>query len=712
MRYLLVFIMIFVPMFLAAQDSSNVSLISNLYNFWGFTEDVEISGDYAFMPDAFFGLRVIDVSDPANLTTETFPEISSSKQLAISEDMLYATDYMGNMLAVDISNPLAPELLGSCSVGEDIGDIVVEGDYAYIADNDIGMAIVNVSDPSDPFIAGTFETIEGGQSVEIDGDVAYLGADNSDDLFVIDVSIPAMPYQIGIADAHHPPEDLTIYGNLLFSASDNEGLYIFNVSTPSNIAELGSYTNVDEVVGVEVSGIYAYLTDEQSGLYVIDISIPSSPTLEANLDVGDSFTGIAIQGNTAFITGESSALHIVDIQTPGDPEELACIGSTGFLFKIDYQDDYAYLIDQNGILLIIDVSDPYNPVETGRTEDLGMLFDVDVQGDFAYLADEGGGVWKVDITNPVSPLTVGLYETDYSALAVHAEGNIVYIGERMDDDGRLEIIDFSTVPAVQLGYTAMDRGEWMAFENGYIFVAAEDAGVQIFNVSNPANPVLAGSFATASNCYAVAAQGNYVYSASMEAGLEIIDVSDPSDPSQVSTYDTGGYAGSVSVSGGYVYVGDWYGGFRVINVENPAAPYGVGYYQASAMDMAVGGDIVYAAGAFTMNVFDCSQALFIGEFEIPAAPGEYRLNNAYPNPFNAQTTIGFTLPHAGEVTLSVYDITGREIQSLATGHWSLGYHEVVWDAEGCSSGVYFVRLELQSAGTLQRTSVRKVVLVK
>ena len=86
---------------------------------------------------------------------------------------------------------------------------------------------------------------------------------------------------------------------------------------------------------------------------------------------------------------------------------------------------------------------------------------------------------------------------------------------------------------------------------------------------------------------------------------------------------------------------------------------------------------------------------------------------AYPNPFNAKAAISFKLQAASRVELKVHDVMGREVASLVTGHWSLGYHEVVWDAEGMSSGVYLVRLDvLSTAESRQHTSVRKVILLK
>ncbi|MEE9270160.1 MAG: FlgD immunoglobulin-like domain containing protein [Candidatus Krumholzibacteria bacterium] len=84
----------------------------------------------------------------------------------------------------------------------------------------------------------------------------------------------------------------------------------------------------------------------------------------------------------------------------------------------------------------------------------------------------------------------------------------------------------------------------------------------------------------------------------------------------------------------------------------------------------------------------------------------------HPNPFNPSTRIGFELPRAMRVNLSVYDIQGKLVVTLAEGTMAKGAREVVWDGKGArgapvSSGVYFYRLR---AGT--RTFTKKLVFLK
>ena len=86
---------------------------------------------------------------------------------------------------------------------------------------------------------------------------------------------------------------------------------------------------------------------------------------------------------------------------------------------------------------------------------------------------------------------------------------------------------------------------------------------------------------------------------------------------------------------------------------------------------------------------------------------EYSLLSAYPNPFNPQTTISLNLPVNSEITLTVYDVQGRETSRLMEGWYSAGFYEVTMDGADLSSGTYFVQAVTES----QRETM-KVLLVK
>ena len=99
-----------------------------------------------------------------------------------------------------------------------------------------------------------------------------------------------------------------------------------------------------------------------------------------------------------------------------------------------------------------------------------------------------------------------------------------------------------------------------------------------------------------------------------------------------------------------------------------------------------------------------------GELEtqiLTALPAEFELYDAFPNPFNPETTIAFSLRQASFVTLAVYNINGQKIADLHSGFTASGRHNFLWNASGNASGVYFYHL---TAG--QYSSVKKLVLMK
>jgi hypothetical protein len=91
-----------------------------------------------------------------------------------------------------------------------------------------------------------------------------------------------------------------------------------------------------------------------------------------------------------------------------------------------------------------------------------------------------------------------------------------------------------------------------------------------------------------------------------------------------------------------------------------------------------------------------------------AKPLPFELKDAYPNPFNPTTTIGFTLPEDAVVTLRIYNMLGQEVQSLFNREsMAGGEHEVQFNASRLASGVYFYHID---AGRYSAT--KKLMLVK
>jgi hypothetical protein len=93
--------------------------------------------------------------------------------------------------------------------------------------------------------------------------------------------------------------------------------------------------------------------------------------------------------------------------------------------------------------------------------------------------------------------------------------------------------------------------------------------------------------------------------------------------------------------------------------------------------------------------------------DLPALVTEFQLEQNYPNPFNPSTMISFQLPTASDIRLTIFNLLGQELFTLAQGRFEAGQHSFRFDATNLPSGVYLYRL---SAGSFSQT--RKMALVK
>lgn len=101
-------------------------------------------------------------------------------------------------------------------------------------------------------------------------------------------------------------------------------------------------------------------------------------------------------------------------------------------------------------------------------------------------------------------------------------------------------------------------------------------------------------------------------------------------------------------------------------------------------------------------------------------PDKYALRNNYPNPFNPMTTIEYDLLEESMVTLTIYDITGREVAKLVDRKAPAGCYKAIWDGKNkngvmVSSGVYIYRIHARSSagdGSSSFNQTRKMVFVR
>ncbi len=156
--------------------------------------------------------------------------------------------------------------------------------------------------------------------------------------------------------------------------------------------------------------------------------------------------------------------------------------------------------------------------------------------------------------------------------------------------------------------------------------------------------------------------------------------------------------------------------FRELTQNVPSsAPAGIYSYNAHTGAYP---DVVFAEDSFPFEKLETGDSYlnpdnswnlygWDGDAPIAELPDKYDLLPPYPNPFNPQTTLNYTLPQNGEVQLVIYDVQGREVIRLVDGWQTAGVYEVKFDASHTASGIYFAMLRVSG-----KQFTQKLLLVK
>jgi photosystem II stability/assembly factor-like uncharacterized protein len=115
---------------------------------------------------------------------------------------------------------------------------------------------------------------------------------------------------------------------------------------------------------------------------------------------------------------------------------------------------------------------------------------------------------------------------------------------------------------------------------------------------------------------------------------------------------------------------------------------------------------LWAVGDYGLVLrLDVATAIETDKNAIP--PAAFQIFQNYPNPFNAKTVIHYSLPAAGDIDLSIYNILGQRVKTLVSAKQPAGSYKVEWEAENIASGVYLCRL--QAGGFVQ---TKKLLVIK
>jgi hypothetical protein len=128
--------------------------------------------------------------------------------------------------------------------------------------------------------------------------------------------------------------------------------------------------------------------------------------------------------------------------------------------------------------------------------------------------------------------------------------------------------------------------------------------------------------------------------------------------------------------------------------------------EANSNSLFVGGQFTMAGTTLASNIARWGLATGIKAIN-ENMPFKYTLSQNYPNPFNPSTLIKFAIPRASSVKISVFDVSGRALETPVNEYIQPGTYQIQWNAENYPSGVYFYKIQ-----TDDFTETKRMILLK
>ncbi|MCB1184279.1 hypothetical protein KDM41_12660 [bacterium] len=689
-----------------------------------------LDGDQAVAMSATM-LGVFDFSDPDLPAPQGWVDLGDLvSDLDRVGDLVYAPVAFYGLRIVDVSDPAVPTIIGQVATGsEGAAGVAVAGSWAYLAAASTGLQVVDVSNPAAPALTATIPVDGIARNIRILGEYAYLAAGDymGSHIHVYDISVPGSPALVHTLDTPGSADRITFDAPMAY-VSQAWSLLVLDLTAPALPVIVGSLAVPTR--DVAVVGDVAYLAADQSDLLVVNIADPALPAVVDHVETNGFGGHVAAAGDRIYLC--ASDLHVITAVPAGAADSLSATATAGRAVGVSVLGDRVCVADSTGGLSVFDAADPSAPVLLGSLPLPGPAVHAVQSGDHAFVACEAGGLQIVDLADPALPVIVGEIAADDAVNGVTVRNERLYVA---DGSAGLRIFDI-TNPAVPVPLGTFANGQYcenVLVDGGRAYITGTGPGLQIVVVADPAKPIEMGGSPTG-YAWDVALKGDHAFVATAQ-GLVVVDVSSPAAPAIVAGLPTARYVTGISVFGDHAYLAAGPLGTLVCDISTPTVPKLSG--QGSTGDSACFLEFMYpvltvADGAGGLRILplscpdglapDCDLNGVPDDEDIALDPGRdwngdgildscqqgqelsgvgdlpnprLAIAEAWPNPFNPKTTVALSLAKAGVVKVRICDVRGRTVRTLAGGiPLDAGRHEFTWngltDAGGpAASGVYY-----------------------
>jgi hypothetical protein len=303
-------------------------------------------------PDGLGGYRVL-----ATLTVA-----GDAEHVEVEGDMCILAASQGGLVLVDLSNPAAPEYLGTGGTSyEATGCAYAPVDtFAFVTNNTAGILAFDVSDPTSPVQIGNGQAQQARDVVVVEvtpGELHHVFVADGLGGFQVQEFRYYPSYQAWFFGelSHHGPTGsaraVKLTGDIALVAMEQLGIWVYDITNLSDVVVLGTLDTPGEARAVDVAGNYAYVADWRAGLQVVDISDPSAPEIVGSADVDGLADGIAYRDGKVYVAAHTGGLRVYDVSDPTNPQAAGFL-ETPFANDVFVTDSYVYVADRDWGLVV------------------------------------------------------------------------------------------------------------------------------------------------------------------------------------------------------------------------------------------------------------------------------------------------------------------------------------------------------------------------
>jgi hypothetical protein len=584
-------------------DSSNRRAIVGTIPVTGYSVDIEIIADQAYVVTRDEGVKVFD------LTVASQPEMSG-KLSADVHGWRINTDGKGLYLSTVTSGlriypePGEPRAFRINTIGSAFASIH-RGAHIFVADGEAGLSIFQI------------KREDGGRTrsrplghLNLPGltvDLTFLesslvAASMSGGLHLVDISDSGNPRLLQTIVGEKIYERVWVVGDTLYASDKDRQLDLYNLSN-GRLTPVGSLPLVGKVRDFLLDGERLYITESSFGVSVLNVRDPEHPQRSGFVGIPGEAAGLSIYGEYLYVASSSQGVQIVDTRRFEPLNVMASFDTSDNAVDLVLDGRWLYVADGLGGLQVIDRSDASNLKIVACLPTRHAARYLAKAGDIVFVALSRQGVVAVDVTDPFNPRHVNQLKQDVSFSDLAVRGSTLFASSY---DGKLLKIDISDPGDLRVtdSIDLPGRPRRIALAGDDVLIAAGKAGLLVVRFAPEQPGRLIASLPRPwpmrdfSQAFGLVVRGNYAYLIQGKDGLQIVDIGDPENPKEVDFISLPDRGLSIGLSQTYVVVSTRWNGFYFFDISQPGKAYLAAniYLPRTNGEFMVEGERLYATG--------------------------------------------------------------------------------------------------------------------